>query len=443
MGLRTIRTACLVALSLAAANAPGSRAVAQKVVPPETATDVSVTQRWITAVQQHVPGVADASLAAIWAFTPDERSNLPLRLARFLANLLTLAKGETATSTSAAQKRILEMAKDVQRIDPRAFIQRAIVLHTDAALFEDAAPVHQPASRPARGANPGNSLVMATDGEYAGTSEADWNWPWARRLTAILRALPDDGFVGDWYHASTAYMMRRRLYGEAQPHLQKALESLPDDARILFDEGCRFEALGLPRVQDLMTAEDRIVSEGPQRNAVLNARPWVAAANIPREEKTNADAERRFRRVLDVDPHFTEARVRLARLLLARQKFAEAGTEASRAITESTDRTVTFFGHLFAGRADRALGRIDTAAQHFADAVALFPGAQSALLAQSQLALLRPDVAGALAPVRHLAELPPDGAERFDPWWQYDFGPGRLAQELAIGLWARVRPGSN
>ena len=50
----------------------------------------------------------------------------------------------------------------------------------------------------------------------------------------------------------------------------------------------------------------------------------------------------------------------------------------------------------------RALGRLDVAATHLREARTLFPDAQSILVAESQLALVRGDAAG--APARELAD---------------------------------------
>ena len=126
------------------------------------------------------------------------------------------------------------------------------------------------------------------------------------------------------------------------------------------------------------------------------------SVRIPPAEKTNAEAERLFRRALSIDPSLVEARVRLARLLDLRKRHEEAAAELKTALAGNATPVVAFYAHLFAGRAAQSLGQSDVAAGHYQDALALFPDAQSALLASSQLALFRSNVAATLEPVQRL-----------------------------------------
>lgn len=281
------------------------------------------------------------------------------------------------------------------------------------------------AASPIRADTLRSGLLISEDGAYQGAIEANWNWPFARRLLDAIAPRPaGDPFVALWYHATAAYLLRNSFYGEAQPHLTHAAPILPDDPRILFDRACLAEALGLPRAQQFLTDESlaamRITSPDPRP---VRAMPR-GQFGIPPVEVANADAERFFRRVLEIEPGHVEARVRLARLLDLRNRHDEADRELAVALPSSRDPIVTFFARLFAGRAARALGRLDDAGRHFREAAALFPDAQSVLLAESQLALLQADTPGAVAPVRRLSELPVDAAQRSDPWWRYHTGPG-------------------
>ena len=99
-------------------------------------------------------------------------------------------------------------------------------------------------------------------------------------------------------------------------------------------------------------------------------------------------------------------------------------------------RSVAYSAHLFAGRAAQATGQTSEAARRYQDAAALFPDAQSALLASSQLALLGADLPATLAIIQRLG--PRSAVFTADPWWQYHLGAGRDADDLLKSLWARV-----
>ena len=171
------------------------------------------------------------------------------------------------------------------------FLKRAAILHTDAAIYGTYGD--RPRSSAAGGecvaieapTTPllsNHQLTVDNDGQILGSVRADWNWPFARSLLDQLSPRPGrDPFVGAWYHATLAYMLQESLYGEMPPHLLRAGELLPDDARILFDQACYAEVLGLSKNQVLLSDEDvrqleaRRTRVGPARKAA--ARPTWAS----------------------------------------------------------------------------------------------------------------------------------------------------------------------
>jgi tetratricopeptide (TPR) repeat protein len=319
-------------------------------------------------------------------------------------------------------------------------IDRAAIFHMDAAIFGPPAPASRLGSGWTGGITP--SLYRTQDGELEGREDANWNWILARKILDQLQPAPrHEPFAAFWYHASAAYMLWHGFYGEAGTHLEHAGFLFPTDARIAFDRGCLAEALGMPRSQFVI---DSLLARRPGNRGIAMFVPGMGSNPGPRGEfqtarASNDEAEKRFRQALQIDPTFAEARVRLARLLELKGRNDDARKELETALGAPTpDPVVAYYGHLFAARADLALKQPESAAEHIRQALARFPDAQSALLVQSQVALMQSDAEGALAPVRHLAALAADPNHLEDPWWVYDTGPGRLTEFMAAEMKARA-----
>ena len=304
-----------------------------------TQATVLAIQKWVTAVQDHVPGQRDASVEMASALTFDDRVQMNAGRGFFLSFLE--GKGKAEMIKTVPEERLARLADAAMAIrgGAKAFLKRAAVLHTDTAFKREIdVPAHDRAvkdrvtsdgpavppvsGRPYSALLSQRSLYLNQDGKILGDTLSDWNWPFARSLLALLSPRPaDDPFVGTWYHATTAFMFRRGLPGEVIEHLHRAAAMLPDDARILFDRACYAEILGLPRTQALLS--DRALS-------------------IPDEDHTNGEAERLFRRALRADPSYVEARVRLGRLLGVRKRHAEAASEMATALAAKPIGSVLF-----------------------------------------------------------------------------------------------------
>src|SRR6185436_18875796 len=232
----------------------------------------------------------------------------------------------------------------------------AAVLHSDAAVNQRRAPRQAPRASRARVEPdsplfPKGELIEDDDGEFKGRRDPNWNWSFARSLLDLVTPRPaDDPFVAEWYHATTAHMFRENAYGEARPHLDHAAALLPDDAGVLFDLACLSEVQGLPISQALLTDADLValrfkyapgksISSGPPVSTMARI------AGIPPVEVANADAEKFFRQTLKADPSFSEARVRLARLLILRNRDAEADRELTAALFAIRDPVVAYYAH--------------------------------------------------------------------------------------------------
>jgi tetratricopeptide (TPR) repeat protein len=408
-----------------------------------TASTVIALARWVRAVNEHVPGQRDSALDDVLTWTSEVRDSITEGLVLFVKALT----GKGAMVSTDEDKAIVDLGvTQSQTVGPNVFVDRAAVLYADAVVLQPV-PIDRSSSARAHVPSPlfpANEIVLANDGNTQGVASADWRWTFARSLLELGHPKPaGDPFVADWYHATAVYLMNRRSWGEARHQLDRAGVLFPDDPRILFDRGCLSEIMGLPESQVLLTHEDlvamRMRSVPDQR--VLPNSPQLShtarQAGIPPVEVANAEAERLFRRVLELDSTQLEARVRLARLLEVRGQYAEAARQLDivlKADAVAADRVLLYEAHLFAGRAQAAIGQLDRAATHLKKAREIFPPAQSVMIAASALALQRGQADDAMALLRQLADMPADPSGDSDPWRQYDQGPGRRADVLLTQL---------
>jgi tetratricopeptide (TPR) repeat protein len=408
---------------------------------------LTTVERWANAVLDHVPGQADEPLRRIERLTVEDRAELQKDLELFRDALTR----KPARPRSDAERRIAALGSALAN-HPGAsrFVDLAIVSHGDAAIvaigrLSVAPAVSSPLSPlPKSGVPPVQQQVLERDGDLVGTIELDWNWEFARSL--IRWRLPDahTAFYAKWFHATSALLMSVRRYGEARHQLEAAVETAPRDARLLFDRASYFEMQGLPESQVLLSDEDlmaiRVQRNTSMRGNLITRSEAATRTGLRPAPTENADAERLFRAAIAIDPGFVEARVRLARLLAERGRHDDAASELAAALaSEHSDPAVTYFAHLFSGREDRVRGQFDSAVAHFRAALDLFPGAQSALLGLSQIAVLRSDAAGALEPIRELQAAAAVTGGTVDPWWRYSTGLGRNADALLAEMWSSVR----
>jgi tetratricopeptide (TPR) repeat protein len=412
----------------------------------------AVIQQWADAVEVHVAGNPDEAVATVCRMSYRDRVDMNAGIDLFLMAL----QGAEHRSRNRAVQAVIAVAHRAGQPLPATFLKRAAILHTDAAIYRALFPLPPEPTVPTVDDSVGSGnarvpsllshkrLVLDLDGEFVGSAIADWNWPFARDLVDRLISQPGQGrdpFLPAWYHAIAAWMIGKGLYGDAQDHLHHAAEILPDDARVAFDRASYAELLGLPKSQVLPAPN---ASLGSAPNASVRSAPYASVVasvvfHIPRAAVTNAEAERLFRRAVELDPTFVEARVRLARLLDVRGAHAEALLELRSALDANPSKIVAFYAHLFAARASLHAGSVRDASNHYRDALSLYPNAQSALLGASQTALLAADVTGALAPIERLG--PKSAQPDADPWWLYDLAAGRNATELMMRLWAATPSG--
>jgi tetratricopeptide (TPR) repeat protein len=265
---------------------------------------------------------------------------------------------------------------------------------------------------------------MVADGRQAGMRYGAVHWDIARMLLDAVTPDPSrDDLVRRWYRATAVFFMSRRLFSDAVPHLDRARRLFPADPAILVESGYLHEIFASPRIQDVIR---RTTPPGGAVFAVASTR-----SNL-------RDAETYFRRAVELDEAFIEARLRLGHVVGLLGRHEEAVSQLQRTVAGTRDPLFLYHASMFLGNEERALGHRDLAREAYEKAAALYPRAQSPPLALTQLARGAGDRPGALRALQPLLALPADESAREDPWWGYYAGQGRDAAPLFAEVRARV-----
>jgi tetratricopeptide (TPR) repeat protein len=167
----------------------------------------------------------------------------------------------------------------------------------------------------------------------------------------------------------------------------------------------------------------------------VNSAPAGVTFGVDSARSELRRAEAFFRRALEIDPSLVEARLRRGRVLGVLGRHAEARTELLQTIVVTEDPLLLYYGELFLGSEEEALGNRDAAGAAYERAATLYPLAQSPQLGLSQLARRNGDRSGALKAMERMFSVHSDEAEPDDPWWTYHVAQGRNTEALFIELW--------
>jgi tetratricopeptide (TPR) repeat protein len=446
---------------LVAADEPGERALR--------------VEQWLNAVLHHTPGAADAAVLEVSSWSnnhlailrTDESVLFQLmrnpRLVSFQLSSQEVVDCQTCPASETAQPRKMQPPRtirytnlDLHRLkvlacaaagtltDPTCIELRApkeidaelsrlaalaaaaldrgdnnYVLRHGALLQADAAMLASNLLAPLNAGGPDSQPIRVhiVDGEPTRVGLGEVHWEIARLLLDAVRP-KRDAMVNLWYRATAAWMQSREQYNNL--HLAHARELFPNDADIAFLSGCERETDAGPAMQSVA------------RSAVL---PAGVTLGIASERSALRDAEGFFRRALALNPRLVEGRVRLGHVLLAQGKAQDAADELRPAVASTAEPLLQYFGSMFLGAAEEALGHLPAARDSYARAAALYPRAQSPYLALSALATRRGDRAEALTEIRRVFDLRRNSDERDEPWWAYYDVAGRNADALLEQLW--------
>ena len=307
---------------------------------------------------------------------------------------------------------LLQAARDLRREPPPVrVLKRGAVLHLDIARLYNS--VARGALFPGR--QRGEPLTLtALDGQRRGENWLSTHIQMARELLDIIPGRERDETVRLWYIATGAYFEHERNLAEALIHYEQALRLFPRDSQLLLARGCLHETFASPAIQ-----------------AVVRQGPMVGRQVTVGSERLNlVGADRYFREALKADPRNTEARVRLGHVLGRQRWHKDAVVELQQALKTEPDRTLSYYALLLLGREEELLGRTDDARGSFERASALFPAAQSPLLALARLSFHDGEPRRAEVALNRLFALSDDESRRIDPWWDYYSGVGRFHESL-------------
>jgi tetratricopeptide (TPR) repeat protein len=446
--------------------------------PGEPVADARIDrlERWLKAVTLHEPGADDdalrevgswsnGDLRALWievnvvvqlmrnprrgifSVRPDsQRAPTEIRYtARQLGRLVALACAaggiiaephcvdiKAATSLDADLMRLSSLAGAARlRGDGNYVLRRGALLHSDVAILTPPSALDPVSPSPALG--PQRLRLEISDGRDVDLGQDAVHWDIARMVLDYVKpsgadapAPGRDAMVRQWYTATAAWMQHVEQHDHL--HLERAREIFPTDPDVLFLSGCQREAYAAPRIQSGV------------RSANLPAWMSLGVAS-PRAELRQAEGF--FRRALEVKPDHVEARLRHGHVLGGLGRHAEAEAELRQVVAaEPADPLLRYYAELFLGAEEQALGRYEAARDANERAAALYPMAQSPLLALSELARRQGDRPAALRALQRVFDLPSTEPERSDPWWRYHVEQARNVDELLEELRRPFQPGA-
>jgi hypothetical protein len=401
--------------------------------------ELQLLTRWLRSVQRHEAARPDAEASTIAVWSRDDLRAVVATL-QSLRDALVKAAQAGAPKTSQeirtrsggrlslreAQALLGLTAGELEHGDLNRLLKCGAMLHADIAMLSQEGLIA--AAEPSiPGTPPARTPVRVSDGLVHGADEADRHWTMARALLDLVAPAPgEDDWVHRWYRAAAARMRGDSLLASAEPLLERASALFPKDAAFPFYGGCLHEVYASPSIQAVFASRVPLRASRPPSS--LPAFHWNEAARL----LSNA---------LSLEPSWAEARLRYGRVLGQLGRHKEAATELRRALGQTDDLPLVYWGSLFLGAEAEVLGRDAEARTAYERARTLRPGAQAPRWALSALARRAGDRAGALAELRAVLALPSDEVSRYDPLWDYFLTRtseaailfGQLRAEVAAG----------
>ena len=388
---------------------------------------------WIAAVDEHTAGEHDAALARIAAWREDDLETM-LDYVQALAGLRTNTSDRarrrehlTSRGELGAIVKLSEHLKSRGGFD--RFLTRAVLLHTDLAMFGSARVTAAPRPPGARRLpnQPTRRIdVLSQDGQVLQYQLANPHWQYARDLLDALPRTPQrNPVVAQWYRAIGSHFMLQRSFAEAIDHFEAARGTVPDDPDVLYGAACLEELFGAPRIQDY-------VRVATQQGVIIRS--------VSSPQSHFKRAAEMLRKALAARPDFSEARLRLGRLLVEQENYDEALTHLQQVTASAKDSTLIYYAEIFSGDAALGLGRPAAARTAYERALDQYPSAQAAHLGLAAALRLLGERQAAVDAVMSTVTLPSKARDEDDePWWSYYEGTPAEVDRLLASLRAPYR----
>ena len=420
--MNTRRLAVLLAIAVVVTRAAAlAGAAPRQTEPPAWLTRLST---WVELVAAHSPGAFDtpARLVAFWpeAHMDEVRTDFVALAALYRRELVRSAR-PAAIFYRDTLFPVSELGRLLGLAEAEGAQERANrVLKRAAVLYADVVMLVVPLLPGQFGCSAGASMLVK-DGTRIGTGCVNAHWLQGRALLDAVGPDPaKDETVRLRYAATLAFLLQNGNYANARPQLEHARLLFRLDPDILFQSGYYHEAFASPLIQ---TAA-------------------VAAGSDPRGGKAHLeDAEDDYRRAVREDPQFVEARVRHGRVLALLGRRQDAARELRLAAPAAQGPQLRYYAELFLGQAEESVANLAAARDHYLQAAALYPQAQSPLLALALLARQSGDRSGVREAMAKLLALPFARRDDSDPWWVYSRWQNERYQARIAKLYAALPEG--
>lgn len=364
-------------------------------------------QSWSASVEQHDPGVPDASVGRVAWWSAREVDEV-------VEDYLSLSAAWRRGDRTVRHRGCTLVADDLRSwpvfAGPGAtafnrVLRRAAMFHADVALLgPDDASTH--AGR--------DATVMVLDGVVVGRSGLSAHWPAARRLLdAIVPSPQGDLFVAAWYNATTAALLLSGNLVGGKQHVEHALRLLPSDANLQFQSGYFHQVSVVPSLEAFVRQRAHELRD------TARGRSQAGAVLLQLDEHRKA-AERRFREAIRLDPSHHEARVRLGLALIQLGRLEDSVPYLRQAVSSSAGAELSYVAQMLLGQAEERLGRRTEAEACYEEAAALYPLARSPRFALAALLRSAGRTPEAWSIVENVTAPPVPEQIEADPWWTFD-----------------------